>query len=1268
MKRSADEVAPNTCALAGCGRARYRDANGRVHDYCGRSHANEAMQKAVQMSLEWHCKTCTLFNDKYLLHCAACGSARSSPSPPQPILPAPGDTELLVAQQVRLQSFGGMRPSMRRPFTEEEARRLGFAVRYELEVLFCAGVIAEDAPCAQLLDRLASTDADVARRALRMMAIGSRACSDPLGTYERYVSAAASVTARLAQQSTVRARDGTSSLEVHRVALTPAGVIALPISLESSNRTLRDVHGLFGATDRMIRAIFVSDDAARTSVAARKLSGECSHSIATTLRNGFRLCGRDYAFLGFSTSQLKQGACWFFAANTSPEASPEGRSDTDGTPRIDANDIRALMGDFSSIHHSPAKVAARMGQCLSTTVPHLYLEEKGTRPADSAAWPRGICLWAELPDVERNGYTFSDGIGTGSPTLFCQVAKRFELTRVPSALQIRLGGVKGMISIDTRLAVTVGADVAILNTRPSMNKFASQDRRVEVCEVSGWRPGRLNRQLIIVLLTRGVPACTFLEMFEEETRRLLTAPNDSAYDRSEVGEGSSTEAVAIMREVLAAGLYGHWRAEPWCMALVRAMQRQRLAELRAKCSLNVELSALLFGVMDERGVLPYGQVFVRRSDTGAVLEGEVFIVKMPACHPGDVLRLTAVDHPELRAAELFDVVVFPQVGPRPHPDETSGGDLDGDKFLICWDPQLLPPSSAPPADYRAAAPPAVVAGQQDGLEWMWGEAAGRGIPLVDCDALGRWFVAYLANQNLGQLSNAHMAWADQSSLGAQDPKCLHLAQLCSHAVDFQKSGKPAAFPIELKPRMRPDYMEGNPNRSYASSSPIGQIYRQAGELLTGEFMRDGDDDVQHVQHQRCDPRFLREGYEAYLPTAVRLREAYCVRLSSLLEGYGVESEAELLAGRPRCCRALIASQYRSQFDVSQVGASVALLISDTRQAFHEEVEAALACATATAGATAAEGNGSSSANGVAAHSLEAEVTMRLASACYYACYQGADDHPLRHMSFPWVAAHRWLLPTSKAGAGTNMIPGVVAPTQDATREAPARLEDDLAEAPARLEDDLALARRLQDEEDRTHADFLLASALQAGHGNAAGGSPVKPPPGAPPNGPRLTHPTVQHRAVGPHPVAIDGMNIGMNMNFRDPACPRDAAGRAARSVSSLAILKAIEHYETLGHPVMTFLPEWCVDGGRDGTRHAQQHELLWPLMNRGILVLTPARMDDDNWLLDHAKRTADCKILTNDHLESHITRGKVTAMWRDQHVIKFCFVHNELRPIEYESK
>ncbi len=50
--------------------------------------------------------------------------------------------------------------------------------------------------------------------------------------------------------------------------------------------------------------------------------------------------------------------------------------------------------------------------------------------------------------------------------------------------------------------------------------------------------------------------------------------------------------------------------------------------------------------------------------------------------------------------DLKNVVVFPRVGPRPHPMEMSGGDLDGDTFWICRHPKLIFPRNEEPFDYQ----------------------------------------------------------------------------------------------------------------------------------------------------------------------------------------------------------------------------------------------------------------------------------------------------------------------------------------------------------------------------------------------------------------------------------------------------------------------------------------------------------------------------------------------------------------------------------------
>ncbi len=54
-----------------------------------------------------------------------------------------------------------------------------------------------------------------------------------------------------------------------------------------------------------------------------------------------------------------------------------------------------------------------------------------------------------------------------------------------------------------------------------------------------------------------------------------------------------------------------------------------------------------------------------------VFVGRVLVAKNPTVVPGDIRVLDAIDIEELRDS-MYDVIVFPKYGPRPHPDEMAG--------------------------------------------------------------------------------------------------------------------------------------------------------------------------------------------------------------------------------------------------------------------------------------------------------------------------------------------------------------------------------------------------------------------------------------------------------------------------------------------------------------------------------------------------------------------------------------------------------------------
>ena len=91
-----------------------------------------------------------------------------------------------------------------------------------------------------------------------------------------------------------------------------------------------------------------------------------------------------------------------------------------------ARKVVEKLGDFSMIR-SPAKCAARIGQAFSQTFTSITL------PQDSII---------HIPDIERNGRVFSDGVGTCSESVRERMRKEYTQSRGynPTVYQIRIAG------------------------------------------------------------------------------------------------------------------------------------------------------------------------------------------------------------------------------------------------------------------------------------------------------------------------------------------------------------------------------------------------------------------------------------------------------------------------------------------------------------------------------------------------------------------------------------------------------------------------------------------------------------------------------------------------------------------------------------------------------------------------------------------------------------------------------------------------------------
>lgn len=463
--------------------------------------------------------------------------------------------------------------------------------------------------------------------------------------------------------------------------------------------------------------------------------------VKRVLTNGIKIGDRTYEFLACGNSQFREHGAYFFAP----------------LPKLTTEKIRQWMGMFKGIK-TVALYTSRLGQCFSTT--------RAIHSAQAEFEP--------LPDIRRNGYNFTDGVGRISPFLAHLAASELGILQhsqdPPSVFQIRFGGCKGVLAVSPE---SVGRQIHI---RKSQYKFPAMDDRLEIIRWSQYASANLNRQLILILSTLGVPDQIFVQKLQTQLSRLEQAMTDEAMAlailQKEIDHNQMTLTVASMI------LDGFQRTgEPFLTSLLRLWRAWSIKYLKEKARITIGAGALLLGCVDETAILRghfndtprpsvdsandekvkyVPQVFVQISKNSdgksEVMLGPMLLARNPSLHPGDVRVVCGVDVPQLH--HLKDVVVLPQTGDRDVAGMCSGGDLDGDDFLVIWDQDLLPSEwNHEPMDYSR--PPMEQPKKNIGI-----------------DDLTTFFVTYMKNDSLPAIAQAHTANADYLEEGVREAKCM----------------------------------------------------------------------------------------------------------------------------------------------------------------------------------------------------------------------------------------------------------------------------------------------------------------------------------------------------------------------------------------------------------------------------------------------------------------------------------------------------------------
>lgn len=230
------------------------------------------------------------------------------------------------------------------------------------------------------------------------------------------------------------------------------------------------------------------------------------------------LCGRRYAYL-FDKGTGRPNV-WLYSQPTSEDS------------LLSRENFLACLGRFDDV--SPTKLGDRIGLAFTQTIPIAHLSIDNILPFE---------------EIVHNGYVFSDGCGVVGLDIAIKAKEAFHLDSIPGAIQIRIGGVKGMLSLKTDFPSNC------IGLRPSMVKYASNHRVLEVKAVPSTdeqQDYNLFNQILIIMGSR-MPNRVFLELQTMACAKMAAAEYDKPALEQVVNGNDVAEAYSYVRKVIRQG-------------------------------------------------------------------------------------------------------------------------------------------------------------------------------------------------------------------------------------------------------------------------------------------------------------------------------------------------------------------------------------------------------------------------------------------------------------------------------------------------------------------------------------------------------------------------------------------------------------------------------------------------------------------------------------------------------------------------------------------
>ncbi|EFC46423.1 RNA dependent RNA polymerase [Naegleria gruberi] len=327
-----------------------------------------------------------------------------------------------------------------------------------------------------------------------------------------------------------------------------------------------------------------------------------------------------------------------------------------------------------------------------------------------------IQYFTVIPDIERDGFNFTDGCGFISPDMAKKVYKHilnaenrvliktdqeedeigydeqrgFDLfsdsSYIPSAFQIRFRGAKGMLVVNTETFEKYRVHIVLRESMVKCKTNEKVDQSFSTLQIVGHSsPCELTRvnSTIMHLLS----GCDSNGEVRKRVLEMASAHVQNSLDKY-VHEDTEVIARQYMKDNNLISLNVLSTTKNKGFAFLAGPYKSLITSLKIPFS----NSRRLYGVVDPYEVLNEGEVFVQISSFKnpshkQVLQKEIVLTKEPCLHRGDLRKIKAVYYPKL--SHLCDVIVFSSKGKRPVPNMISGSDLDGDQFFVCWDDLIV---------------------------------------------------------------------------------------------------------------------------------------------------------------------------------------------------------------------------------------------------------------------------------------------------------------------------------------------------------------------------------------------------------------------------------------------------------------------------------------------------------------------------------------------------------------------------------------------------